>query len=124
MYVNTPNADPSLERPIKRLAGFQKVFLAAGQTKTVTMPIKIADLAFYNEADQRFEVDQGAYGIQIATSSADSDIAAQDTITVHGALTPTAERAHRTAAHHGDRRGARHIAARDVPRGRRRSTRA
>ena len=88
MYVNTPNADPSLERPIKRLAGFQKVFLAAGQTKSVTMPIKIADLAFYNEADQRFEVGQGAYGIQIATSSADSDIAAQSTITVHDGLTP------------------------------------
>ena len=82
MYANTPNADPSLERPIKRLEGFQKVFLAAGETKTVTLPIKIADLAFWNDADQRFEVDQGAYGIQIATSSADADIQAQDTIDV------------------------------------------
>jgi beta-glucosidase len=88
MYANTPNADPALERPIKRLEGFKKVSLAAGETKTVTMPIKIADLAFYNEAHQRFEVDQGAYGIQIATSSADSDIQAQDTINVNGALTP------------------------------------
>src|SRR5436305_13493575 len=59
MYVNTPNAAPALERPIKRLEGFQKVFVATGQTKTVTMPIKIADLAFYNEADKRVEVDQG-----------------------------------------------------------------
>jgi beta-glucosidase len=89
MYVNTPNAAPSLERPIKRLEGFQKVFLAAGQTKRVTLPIKIADLAFYNEADQRFEVDQGAYGIQISTSSADSDIQVQDRIDVRGKLTQT-----------------------------------
>ena len=74
LYVNTPNADPSLERPIKRLEGFQKVFLAAGQTKTVTLPIKIADLAFFNEANKRFEVDNGAYGIQISTSCADADI--------------------------------------------------
>ena len=88
MYVNTPDATPSQQRPIKRLEGFQKVPLAAGQTKTVTLPIKIADLAFYNEADQRFEVDQGRYGIQIATSSADGDIQAQDTINVSGALTP------------------------------------
>ncbi|HEY1517525.1 MAG TPA: glycoside hydrolase family 3 C-terminal domain-containing protein [Solirubrobacteraceae bacterium] len=88
MYVNTPNAAPSLERPIKRLEGFQKVFLAAGQTKTVTLPIKIADLAFYNETDKRFEVDQGKYGIQISTSSADSDIQAQKTINVKGELTP------------------------------------
>ena len=88
MYVNTPNAAPSLERPIKRLEGFQKVFLAAGQTKTVTLPIKIADLAFYNDTDKRFEVDQGSYGIQISTSSADSDIQAQETINVRGELTP------------------------------------
>jgi beta-glucosidase len=87
MYVNTPHADPSLQRPIKRLEGFQKVFLSAGQTKTVSLPIKIADLAFYNEADKRFEVDQGQYGIQISTSSADSDIQAQDTINVNGHLT-------------------------------------
>ncbi len=89
MYVNTPNADPSLERPIKRLEGFQKLFLAAGERKTVTLPLKIADLAFYNEADKRFEVDRGVYGIQIATSSADGDIQAQDTITVTRPLTPT-----------------------------------
>jgi regulation of enolase protein 1 (concanavalin A-like superfamily) len=86
MYVNTPHADPSLQRPIKRLEGFQKLFLSAGQTKTVSLPIKIADLAFYNDADKRFEVDQGQYGIQISTSSADSDIQAQDTINVNGKL--------------------------------------
>ena len=74
------------------------MFLAAGQTKTVTLPIKIADLAFYNETDKRFEVDQGSYGIQISTSSADSDIQAQDRINVKGELTPEAERSHRTAA--------------------------
>ena len=95
---NTPNADPSLQRPIKRLEGFQKVFLAAGQTKTVTLPIKIADLAFYNEADKRFEVDHGAYGIQISTSSADSDIQPQDTINVNGHADAEAERPHRPAA--------------------------
>ena len=124
MYVNTPNADPSLQRPIKRLEGFQKVFLAAGQTKTVTLPLKIADLAFYNEADKRFEVDQGQYGIQISTSSADSDIQAQDTINVKGNADAEAKRAHRPAADRGARHGAGHLAAGDVPRGRRRSIRA
>jgi beta-glucosidase len=87
MYVNTPDADPSLQRPIKRLEGFQKVFLAAGETKTVTLPIKIADLAFYNESAGRFEVDKGAYGIQMSTSSANADIQQQARITVSGSLT-------------------------------------
>jgi beta-glucosidase len=88
MYVNTPDANPSLARPIKRLEGFQKVSVPAGQTKRVTLPIKISDLAFYNDQDQRFEVDPGKYGIQLSTSSADSDIQVQDTINVSGALTP------------------------------------
>jgi beta-glucosidase len=88
LYVNTPDADPAKARPIKRLEGFQKVYVAAGHTKTVTLPIKIADLAFYDESHQRFEVDPGRYGIQIATSSADSDIQVRDTIKVRGALTP------------------------------------
>jgi beta-glucosidase len=88
MYVNTPNAAPALERPIKRLEGFQKVFLTAGQTKTVAMPIKIADLAFFDEVAGRWAVDQGAYGIQISTSSADADIQVQGTINVTGTLTP------------------------------------
>jgi beta-glucosidase len=87
MYVNTPDADPSLERPIKRLEGFQKVFLAAGQTKTVSLPIKVADLAFYSEAHKRFEVDRGVYGVQISTSSADGDVQVQDRINVSGTLT-------------------------------------
>ncbi len=88
LYASTPNADASLERPLKRLEGFQKVFLAAGQTKTVTFPLKIADLAFFSNADGRWEVDNGAYGIQISTSSADADIRLQDTITVGGSITP------------------------------------
>ena len=119
MYVNTPDADPSLERPLKRLEGFQKVFLAAGQTKTVTLPIKIADLAFYNEADERFEVDQGAYGIQISTSSRGRRHPAADTIDVHGALTqkPSVVTARPRVMTHRQR--AWHLAARDVPRGRR-----
>jgi beta-glucosidase len=66
------------------------VFLAAGQTKRVTMPIDIANLAFFSEADKRFEVDQGAYGIQISTSSADSDIQAQRMINVRRPLTQRA----------------------------------
>lgn len=87
LYVNTPDASPALQRPHKRLEGFQKVDLAAGQTKRVTLPIKIADLAFFDEAHERFAVDQGRYGIQVSTSSADSDIQAQGLIDVHGALT-------------------------------------
>ena len=88
LYANTPNADASLQRPLKRLESFQKVFVAAGQTKTVTFQLKIADLAFFSTTDGRWEVDPGAYGLQVSTSSADADIQLNDTITVSGTLTP------------------------------------
>src|SRR5262249_45500430 len=61
LYATTPNADPSLQRPLKRLVGFQKVFLAAGQTKTVPFQLKIADLAFFSNADGKWIVDPGVY---------------------------------------------------------------
>ena len=88
LYANTPDADPSLQRPIKRLEGFQKVELAAGQTKTVTLPAEDRpDLAFFDQTLHRFVVDTGRYGIQISPSSADTAIQLQDFINVSGALT-------------------------------------
>lgn len=38
----------SITRPVKELKGFQKVFLKAGETKTVTFNITAEDLKFYN----------------------------------------------------------------------------
>jgi beta-glucosidase len=108
LYASTPNADASLERPIKRLEGFQKVFVPAGATKTVTLPVKIAELAFWNDTDKRFEVDQGVYGIQISTSSAAGDIQVQDTINVSGALTPSRASSPRSR---GSRRATRRAAS-------------
>ena len=88
LYINTPDAPAALERPIKRLRGFQKVGLAPGETKTVTLVVKVPDLAFFDEALGRYVVDNGRYGMQISRSSADADIQLQDFINVTGSLTP------------------------------------
>lgn len=88
LYVNTPDADAALQRPIKRLEGFQKVYLKAGETKTVNMSVKVADLAFFDEAQNKYVVDNGRYGIQISKSSADNDIQLQDFVQITGALNP------------------------------------
>ncbi|MBT2729535.1 glycoside hydrolase family 3 C-terminal domain-containing protein [Bacillus sp. ISL-75] len=88
LYVNTPDAKAELQRPIKRLEGFQKVSLNPGETKTVTMTVKVPDLAFFDESQNKYTVDQGRYGIQISTSSADADIQQQEFINVHGNLNP------------------------------------
>jgi beta-glucosidase len=89
LYATTPDAPASLERPIKRLEGFDRVFLGPGQTKTVDFALKVPDLAFYNGSDGRWEIDDGTYGLEVSTSSADSDIQLEQTIDVTGALVPT-----------------------------------
>ncbi|NSW94310.1 MAG: glycoside hydrolase family 3 C-terminal domain-containing protein, partial [Bacteroidales bacterium] len=48
VYVSTPDSPASLQRPIKRLKGFQRVTIPAGQTRTVTIPIDCADLWFWD----------------------------------------------------------------------------
>ena len=88
LYVNQPDAPASLERPKKRLEGFSKVTLDPGQTKTVSLSVKIPSLAFYDASASKWAVDDGRYGIQLSHSAADSDILASDTINVTGALTP------------------------------------
>ncbi|WP_201276691.1 glycoside hydrolase family 3 C-terminal domain-containing protein [Marisediminicola senii] len=91
LYVATPDADPADERPIKRLAAFDRVELAAGASETVTLEVSIEDLAFYNETSTRFVVDSGTYDFQLASSSADSDIAQRASVEVSGTLLPVPE---------------------------------
>jgi beta-glucosidase len=89
LYVNTPHAPAALQRPIKRLERFEMVWLAPGQTKTVSFTVPVADLAFYNQNAKRWQVDDGLYGLELSTSSADSDIQQHRDITVSGVLKPT-----------------------------------
>lgn len=88
LYVSTPRAPSSLQRPIKRLEGFKKVFLKPGQSKTVSFTISVPSLAFYNERQNQWVVDDGAYGIQLGDSSAEAGIQQQRLIRVSGTLTP------------------------------------
>lgn len=46
-YVSDPLS--SVLRPEKELKAFEKVFLQPGETKTVELNVKDADLAFYDE---------------------------------------------------------------------------
>jgi beta-glucosidase len=88
LYVTTPDASPSLERPKKRLRGFQNVALQPHETTEVAFTVKVEDLAFFDQTRGRFAVDNGLYGIQLATSAADRDIQQQALVTVTGALRP------------------------------------
>ena len=86
LYATTPSAPAALQRPAKRLEGFAKVSLQPHQTASVNFTVKVPDLAFYDQSLGRFTVNNGLYGIQLGTSSA--DIRQQALVKVSGALKP------------------------------------
>ena len=70
VYLKTPDAE-LLGRPIKRLKGFKRVTIPAGQTKTVDIDINGDDLWYWNKKEKRIEFDQGRYVFEIGASSLD-----------------------------------------------------
>lgn len=67
LYVSDPVC--SVLRPEKELKAFEKIFLQPGETKTVTMDVKVADLAFYDESKKAWNTEAGEYILQIGNSS-------------------------------------------------------
>jgi beta-glucosidase len=60
----------SITRPVKELKGFQKVFLKAGESKTVTFSITPDDLKFYNY-DLVYDWEPGEFVIMVGGNSRD-----------------------------------------------------
>jgi beta-glucosidase len=60
----------SVTRPVKELKGFQKVFLKAGETKTITFRIAPDDLKFYNY-DLKYDWEPGEFMIMVGGNSRD-----------------------------------------------------
>ncbi len=58
----------SISRPVKELKGFQKIFLNAGESKTVSFDISVDDLKFYN-TDLKFAYEPGDFKVFIGTNS-------------------------------------------------------
>lgn len=60
----------SIARPVKELKGFQKIFLKAGETKTVSFNITPDDLKFYN-SDLKYDWEAGDFVIMVGGNSRD-----------------------------------------------------
>jgi beta-glucosidase len=59
----------SITRPVKELKGFQKIFLKAGESRTLTFSLTSADLAFYN-SDLQLKAEPGDFKVFVGTNSA------------------------------------------------------
>lgn len=69
LYITQKNA-PVL-RPAKELKGFKKVYLKPGEKKTITIPVKVKDIGYWDEKTSNWKVDAGEYDLSLATSAGD-----------------------------------------------------
>ena len=61
----------TLPRPVKELKGFQKVFLKAGEKKTLTVELNQSSFAFYDPGTQNWIAEKGDFKILVGSSSRD-----------------------------------------------------
>lgn len=67
LYVKSVSS--AIEQPIKALRSFQRIFLKAGETKTVALTLKAKDLEYWNTVKQQFELEKGQIEIQVGSAS-------------------------------------------------------
>lgn len=78
LYVHEVN--PPVMMADKALKAFAKVELKPGEVKQVHLPVKVSNLAYYDESKHKWVIPQGKYDIMVGSSS--RDIKGQTTITV------------------------------------------
>lgn len=71
VQVYVADKEASVERSVKELKGFEKVFLQPGESKTVTVLLGERDFAFYDVEKKAFTVEAGAFEIQVGASVED-----------------------------------------------------
>jgi beta-glucosidase len=60
-----------VDRPVKQLQDFAKVYLDAGESRTIELRAQKTDLAYFDEASNSFVEEDIEYAAYIGTSSAE-----------------------------------------------------
>jgi beta-glucosidase len=69
LYVH--DTQPKIEKPVRELKNFAKVFLRPGETKTVSMDVTPRDFAYFDVAGKQWKAAAGDYELEIGASSRD-----------------------------------------------------
>jgi beta-glucosidase len=72
LYVSFP--DSRVDRPVIALKGFKRIFVAKGETKQVSIPLKASDLTYWDIDKQSFVLEKGKVKFFIGASSEDAKI--------------------------------------------------
>ena len=91
LYV--AKADAAVFRPEKELKGFAKVFLQAGECKTVTIPLDDKAFRYWNVKTDRWETEGGSYQLLVGASVQDIRLRAEVSVQGTGAPDPYAGKA-------------------------------
>ena len=78
LYVARPEA--TVEWPVKELKAFDRVTLAAGETKTVTLEIPVKDLRYWNVDKNAWDLEHGKLVLLLGAAS--DDIRQQAEVTI------------------------------------------
>ena len=68
-YVSDPEA--SVERPVKELKGFCKVWLEPGETKTVSVGLDRSSLSFFDAERHAWRAEPGRFDVLVGSSATD-----------------------------------------------------
>ncbi len=69
LYIN--DVKSTIDRPVKELKDFEKVYLKAGETKTVTFEIDAQDLSYFDADKHEWVAEPGKFKALIGSSSED-----------------------------------------------------
>ncbi|MEV7095033.1 glycoside hydrolase family 3 C-terminal domain-containing protein [Amycolatopsis sp. NPDC051045] len=87
LYAATAFGVPGVELPRRRLAGFKKTdVLAPGRTQHVAIPVRISELALWDQGKRREVVYNGAYRFGVGADA--GHLAGTATVAVTGTLKP------------------------------------
>ncbi len=68
LYVR--RLEGTVEWPLKELKAFERVTLGAGETRTVTLEIPVAELSYWDEATEGWQLENGKVEVSVGGSSA------------------------------------------------------
>ena len=78
LYVSDPSA--KVDRPERELKGFEKVRLAPGETKRVTLNLDARSFSYWDESTHNWTIDPGRFVIRVGDSSEHTPLAAALTL--------------------------------------------
>ena len=86
VQVYAAKSDAQIFRPAQELKAFTKVWLEAGESKTVTLPLDDKAFRYWNTKTDSWEVEGGTYELRVGASSADIRLTAA--VEVNGTSAP------------------------------------